>query len=114
MSKHYRAGWISLLIIFCSLAFLVPATAFAYSQYSQNGDDTNCAGCHGDFRSKNYYSPVDGQLWGNIHNLHRQTMLNGDCSTCHSPSGPRTTSRAIQVSPTVGARGCVSIIRMPV
>jgi len=89
MSKHYRAGWISLLIIFCSLAFLVPATAFAYS-------------------------PVDGQLWGNIHNLHRQTMLNGDCSTCHSPSGPRTTSRAIQVSPTVGARGCVSIIRMPV
>ena len=87
MEKHHRTGWISMLIIFFSFTILLPATAFAYSQYSQNGDATNCAGCHGDFRSNNYISPVDGQSWGNIHNLHRSTMLGGDCSTCHSPSG---------------------------
>ena len=57
----------------------------AYVQYSQNGGDaTNCGACHGDFRSNQYISPGDGALWGNLHNLHRTTMLSGDCDACHS------------------------------
>jgi hypothetical protein len=55
----------------------------AYDQYSVNRDATNCRACHGDFRATSYVSPVDGQNWGNIHNLHRTTMLSGDCNACH-------------------------------
>ncbi len=56
----------------------------AYTQYSQNGGDaTNCGACHGDFRASAYVSPVDGQNWGNLHNVHRTNMLNGDCDACH-------------------------------
>lgn len=57
--------------------------ASAYQQYSQNHDATNCRACHGDFRAANYLSLVDGAEWGNLHNLHRQTMLSGDCNVCH-------------------------------
>ena len=57
--------------------------AEGYDKYSQNDDNTNCRECHGDFRSSNYISPVDGQEWGNLHNIHRSTMLSGDCDVCH-------------------------------
>jgi hypothetical protein len=56
----------------------------AYTQYSQNGGDaTNCGSCHGDFRATSYISSTDGMNWGNLHNLHRNTMLGGDCDACH-------------------------------
>lgn len=55
----------------------------AYEQYSQNRDATNCRACHGNFRSSSYTSQVDGMNWGNLHDLHRSTMLSGDCDTCH-------------------------------
>ncbi len=60
--------------------------AMAYDQYSLNRDATNCRACHGDFRASNYVSLVDGQSWGNLHDLHRNTMLGGDCNACHSGS----------------------------
>jgi hypothetical protein len=57
----------------------------AYEQFSQNGGDaTNCGECHGNFRSGIYISQTDGTVWSNLHNLHRNTMLDGDCETCHS------------------------------
>jgi cysteine-rich repeat protein len=49
-------------------------------------DWSGCSLCHGDFRASNYISPADGQNWGNLHNLHRNTMLAGDCNTCHGSS----------------------------
>jgi cytochrome c553 len=58
-------------------------TAEGYERYSDNDNATFCRECHGDFRSNNYISPVDGQNWGNLHNIHRYTMLSGDCDTCH-------------------------------
>jgi hypothetical protein len=58
----------------------------AYDRWSINDDATNCGECHGDFRSNTYISPVDGMLWGNLHEIHRSTMLNGDCETCHLAS----------------------------
>lgn len=58
----------------------------AYNQWSVNDDATYCGECHGDFRSGNYISPVDGQLWGNLHNIHRDSMLSGDCAACHLAS----------------------------
>ncbi|MFQ5512446.1 MAG: hypothetical protein ACE5EO_11430 [Candidatus Krumholzibacteriia bacterium] len=70
------ALWIGLLVW--------PGSVQAYDQYSQNKDATNCRACHGDFRAGSYTSLADGQNWGNLHNLHRSTMLNGDCNTCHS------------------------------
>lgn len=66
-----------------TLLALLPGAALAYSQWSINDDATNCGQCHGDFRSNTYISPGDGQLWGNLHNIHRTTMLNSDCATCH-------------------------------
>jgi len=55
----------------------------AYDRYSIDDNATNCRQCHGDFRSSNYVSLVDGQSWGNLHNIHRSTMLSGDCDVCH-------------------------------
>lgn len=57
--------------------------AEGYEKYSENDDATFCRECHGDFRSNSYTSPVDGQNWGNLHNIHRSTMLASDCDVCH-------------------------------
>ncbi len=67
------------------LAWCVLATsAEAYDRYSVNRDGTNCRACHGNFRAAPYTSLKDGQNWGDdLHDLHRQTMLSGDCNTCH-------------------------------
>ncbi|RMF76622.1 MAG: hypothetical protein D6738_00955 [Acidobacteria bacterium] len=64
---------------------LVLGTALAYDTYTNNGDViTNCAKCHGDFRAAGYISKVDGQPWtDDLHDTHRNTMLGGDCDTCH-------------------------------
>lgn len=59
--------------------------AEAYDKYtaSKGAFNTNCAQCHGDFRAP-YNSLIDGQSWGgNLHDIHRNTMLNGDCNACH-------------------------------
>jgi len=88
MKPAHRIGSISAFLMFCTLTILLPVTVSAYSQYSTDGGSTNCAQCHGDFRANNYTSLADGQDWGNLHNLHRNTMLNGDCDTCHQ-SGDR-------------------------
>ncbi|MFQ5591403.1 MAG: hypothetical protein ACE5HE_09595, partial [Phycisphaerae bacterium] len=68
---------IALALVFCT------SESVAYPTYSQNRDATNCRACHGDFRASFYVSLSDGQNWGNLHNLHRSTMLTGDCNTCH-------------------------------
>ena len=64
----------------------------AYERYSQNDNATWCRECHGDFRASNYVSLSDGQPWGNLHEVHRSTMLSGDCDTCHSGSSYSTVS----------------------
>jgi len=61
--------------------------AHAYDQWSINADATNCRECHGDFRDNNYISPVDGENWGDLHDVHREDMLNDDCDVCHLDSG---------------------------
>ncbi|MEJ2581381.1 MAG: hypothetical protein P8127_07065 [Acidobacteriota bacterium] len=75
---------LSRVTVLCISALIVggPSTE-GYEKYSNNDDATNCRACHGDFRSSNYISPVDGQNWGNLHNIHRSTMLGGDCDVCH-------------------------------
>jgi hypothetical protein len=72
--------------VLCAIGALLawPRSGTAFTQYSQNGGDaTNCGSCHGDFRATSYVSLADGQNWGNLHNLHRNTMLSGDCGSCH-------------------------------
>ena len=52
-------------------------------------DPTNCGACHGNFRTGPYEALSDGSNWGDdLHDTHREGMLNGDCDTCHS-SGSR-------------------------
>ena len=84
----YYKFWI---VLFCFLAIAASAVwapgVDAYDRYSVNRDATNCRACHGDFRSSPYTSKVDGQSWGDdLHDVHRNTMLSGDCDTCHSGS----------------------------
>ncbi len=69
--------------VFTLLIFLIPSQASAYTKYTINDDETYCGSCHGDFRDNNYISAVDGENWGDIHDLHRSTMLSGDCNACH-------------------------------
>ncbi len=78
MTSQFRATSIVVGIVI----FAVPG-AEGYDRYYQNSNNRNCEGCHGDFRSNSYISMVDGQNWGNLHNIHRYTMLSGDCDTCH-------------------------------
>lgn len=89
---------------------MTPLAAMGYTQYSQNGDDTYCAACHGDFRSNLYISQSDGQLWGNIHNIHRSDMLGGDCDACHIDSGrfpvPLDESAGGDGLAAIGCMGC--------
>ena len=64
---------------------LFPSVAPAYDTYSTSTTAGNCATCHGDFRASPYSSKVDGVSWGNsLHDVHRNTMLDRDCDTCHS------------------------------
>ncbi len=66
----------------CAAFMAVPAV-LAYSTYSPG-----CAACHGDFRSSPYVSLADGQSWGDdLHDVHRNTMLSGECGTCHTSGG---------------------------
>ena len=67
---------------------LLGVDADAWEQYSENRDATNCRSCHGDFLASPYTSLADGSGWGNsLHNVHRNSMLGGDCDT----SCPRST-----------------------
>jgi hypothetical protein len=65
------------------LVLLGATGATAYDRYSINDNASNCRFCHGDFRRDIYISLVDGQNWGDLHDLHRETMLNDDCDACH-------------------------------
>ena len=79
---------LTLIPLIAGCALLLAGSTAAYPQYSVNGDATNCRGCHGDFRSSPYTSLTDGESWGDdLHDVHRNVMLDKDCDTCHS-SGP--------------------------
>ena len=89
---------------------LVYGTNQAYDQYSLGNDDGNCATCHGDFRGNGYVSLSDGETWSSApHNVHRFTMLNGDCNTCHGasnfPVNPGASTGGIGL-PAWGCAGC--------
>lgn len=76
--------WIPVLVaVACVL--LVTGTALAYEQYTTGRNDNNCAACHGGFRSTPYTELGTGTSWGDdLHDVHRNSMLSGDCATCHT------------------------------
>ena len=74
-------SFVAVLVLLLTL--WAPITS-AYNEYS-TGPDGSCADCHGDFRANPYISLADGVSWGDdLHDVHRNTMLSGDCNTCHS------------------------------
>ena len=78
-SKRIPYAW----SVLAALA-LVAAPLQGYERYSQDDDSTWCRECHGSFRSSGYVSLADGQPWGSsLHDVHRSTMLSGDCNVCH-------------------------------
>jgi hypothetical protein len=73
----------SLGVAFLGWAAAAVPGADAYSTYSPG-----CAACHGDFRDSPYTSLADGQSWGDdLHDVHRNTMLSGECDACHTTGG---------------------------
>jgi hypothetical protein len=63
------------------------SAAWGYDDWSDSGNG-GCAACHGGFTTSPYTSLADGQNWGDsLHNVHRTTMLGGDCDTCHTTGG---------------------------
>src|SRR5512143_1849233 len=84
---------ISVVTALITLSALVPwleTCADAYETWSTDRNTTNCAACHGNFRTTGYVSQVDGSAWlingspTNLHDGHRTVMLSGDCAACHS------------------------------
>lgn len=64
-------------------------SANAYESYTASAKayKTNCAQCHGNFRTKPYVSLADGELWSDsLHKVHSKNMLNRDCAACHGSS----------------------------
>jgi hypothetical protein len=88
-ARSLRSGfW---MLVACGAVLLFPQTSAAYEYYSSSKSGGNCRTCHGDFLAASYVSKVDGQLWGNLHDLH-QTKVSNDCTTCHDP-GPKYPNR---------------------
>ena len=78
----------AMLAFACGALLLLAGSAGAYSQYSVSRDATNCRACHGNFRTSPYTSLSDGQSWGDdLHDVHRDGMLDRDCDTCHNVFG---------------------------
>jgi hypothetical protein len=85
----------ALIVIFACLLLVEPALAYeSYSTVKSNTtpDDppnyNGCRSCHGNFRQNPYVEPGTGVSWGDdAHDVHRNTMLSGDCNTCHSSGG---------------------------
>ncbi len=72
------------IVALAALAAWTPE-AGAFSDYG------GCSDCHGGFRSSPYTSRVDGMSWGDdMHDVHRRTMLSGDCGTCHRDGNNET------------------------
>jgi len=102
------------------LAGVFALAAFAVSAPGVDAYDTydGCNTCHGNFNASSYVD-VDGQSWGNLHDLHRSRgafiatgMLNTstDCNVCHSGSSrtPVFIARSTGVSglPAISCVGC--------
>ena len=111
----YNKRWTArTLFQLCSFLVVLAAASYgalAYNQYSANRDATNCRACHGDFRSSPYVSLKDGQSWGDdLHDVHRNTMLTGECDTCHSsgrfPAFLGSSNGGFGGLPAIGCAGC--------
>ena len=76
------------LLVTTAVLMIGASEAWSYPQYSEDGDSTNCRACHGDFRANPYTSPSGDSWTDDLHDVHRNDMLDGDCLTCHT-SGPR-------------------------
>lgn len=85
-TKRVASKWSRLVLGVGVTAFVVGAWVLANEDYS--GGTPSCLTCHGDFRLSPYTSLVDNQSWGNdMHDVHRNTMLDSDCDACHSAAG---------------------------
>ncbi|MGH7789277.1 MAG: hypothetical protein ACRERC_20575 [Candidatus Binatia bacterium] len=50
-----------------------------------SGTYSTCRSCHGEFIGQPYVAFTDGAVWNpDLHDIHRYTMLNFDCKTCHT------------------------------
>ncbi len=100
------AGTCVILVVFL-VAGLMADRSQAYDQYSVGRDATNCRKCHGDFRASPYTSLVDAQSWADdLHDVHRNTMLAGDCDVCHGG----TSRFPVRVNSSTGGFGGLAAI----
>jgi hypothetical protein len=91
--------------IVAALSVVLLATdSAAYKFYSESRDDVGfCAACHGEFSTADV-SLTEGQTWPSaLHLVHRDTMLSGDCETCHF--GVDTSGRQVNVGSSAGGIG---------
>ena len=88
LTTSKAAGYVTpLLVSFITITVftLWVSEARAYEKYS------GCKDCHGSFRGGQYTSLSDGSRWSdNLHNVHRNDMLGGDCDACHASGGKGT------------------------
>ena len=77
--------------------------AWAFDTYSIGiSGSGNCATCHGYFLGQ-YTSPKDGSWGDDLHDVHRDLMLDRDCSTCHGGQG--TQGREVALNDSSGGTG---------
>ena len=107
---RFKVRSVPYLFVFLMILLAAGYSALAWENYSTTRDDGNCATCHGNFRSSPYVSLKDGVSWGDdLHDVHRNEMVDGDCNACHDASrfpDPIATSIGGIGWPAIGCTGC--------
>jgi hypothetical protein len=121
-----KAGWFtsvgevemtvrSFSISLCALLALgfLATEGLAYDSWDNQSSavDNGCIECHGGFRDGGYVSLSDGQAWNDdLHDGHRNAMLDRDCDACHVSSGRSPTFLNLSVGGVgldpIGCVGC--------
>ena len=75
------------LLVMITILMIGASDALAYEAYSEGRTSGFCADCHGGFGASPYSPPSGEADWtDDLHDVHRNDMLDGDCDTCHKGS----------------------------
>jgi hypothetical protein len=100
-SRH--SLFMAIVVLTASLFFGSVSDVRAYNRW-----DNGCTDCHSNFLDPNSTKP--GNTWpSSKHNIHRSSMMNSLCGTCHVDDGDNPlldSSRGEPGLPGVGCMGC--------
>jgi hypothetical protein len=108
---------VAVVVAVAVIGISLPSAAHAFGTWSTEvSDQGNCANCHGEFRSGDYFSNGEDLDWGDtLHNIHLDNTdieLDADdkqqCDHCHGGSG--TSGREVNLQSSAEAKDGVNAL----